>query len=105
MSTNPWKITATFQTVSSTRDEYTAILEKVKETAPPEGKTGKRSKLETAHLALLKTLQDRVEVIDNEIAVSFLGLDVFGQCRTLACPGSLFATATRRFDGICVSRD
>ena len=49
-----------------------AILDKVKESAPPEGKPGqKRSKLENAHLALLKALQDRVEVIDNELAVSF----------------------------------
>ncbi len=49
-----------------------AILEKVKETAPSEPKAGeKRSKLETAHLALLKALQDRVEIIDNELAVSF----------------------------------
>ena len=72
MSTNPWKITATFQTIASTRDEYMAILEKVKEAAPSEPKAGeRRSKLETAHLALLKALQDRVEVIDNELAVSF----------------------------------
>ena len=67
MSTNPWKITATFQTIASTRDEYMAILDNVKGSAPPEGKPGqKRSKLENAHLALLKALQDRVEVIDNE---------------------------------------
>ncbi len=85
MSTNPWKITATFQTVASTRDEYMAILEKVMAVAPSEGKAGqKRSKLDTAHLALLKALQDRVEVIDNEIAVSFLGCKRF---RTVPHPG------------------
>ena len=72
MSTNPWKITATFQTIASTRDEYIAVVEKVKENAPPEAAPGgRRSKLETAHLALLKALQDRIEVIDNELAVSF----------------------------------
>ena len=48
------------------------ILDKVKEGAPSEPKAGeKRSKLETGHLALLKALQDRVEIIDNELAVSF----------------------------------
>ena len=71
MSTNPWKITATFQTVSSTRDEYMSLLQKIKDVAPSEPKFGeKRTKLETAHLALLKALEERVEVIDNELAVS-----------------------------------
>lgn len=79
MSTNPWKITATFQTIASSRDEYMAILEKVKEIAPTEPKAGdRRSKLETAHLALLKALQDRAEIIDNELAVSF---DASSTCR------------------------
>lgn len=72
MSTNPWKITATFQTIASTREEFITILERVKVGAPSEPKAGERkSKLETAHLALLKALQDRVEIIDNELAVSF----------------------------------
>ena len=50
-----------------------AILEKIRETAPSEPKAGeRRPKLETAHLALLRALEDRVEIIDNELAVSFL---------------------------------
>ncbi|KAI0830489.1 hypothetical protein BC628DRAFT_1354213 [Trametes gibbosa] len=69
MSTNPWKITATFQTIASTRDEYIAIVEKVKVGAPSEFKAGaRRSKLECSHLALLKALEDRIEIIDNELA-------------------------------------
>ncbi|KAI1789828.1 hypothetical protein LXA43DRAFT_1019768 [Ganoderma leucocontextum] len=97
MSTNPWKITATFQTVASTRDEYMAILEKVKEAAPPEGKAGqKRSKLETAHLALLKTLQDRVEVIDNELARIQRVQRKIQQRNLLIASAELRETRTRR---------
>ncbi|KAI0652027.1 hypothetical protein C8Q79DRAFT_73214 [Trametes meyenii] len=81
MSTNPWKITATFQTIASTRDEYMAILEKVQGNAPSEPKAGeRRSKLEIAHLALLKALHERVEIIDNELAVSFCLSPGFGVC-------------------------
>nr|BDS00034.1 uncharacterized protein UP11 [Mycoleptodonoides aitchisonii] len=70
MSTNPWKITATFQTVASSRDEYMALLEKVKQTAPPDGKEGaRRTKLEQAHLVLVKNLEERIQIIDNELAV------------------------------------
>lgn len=83
-----------------------AILDKVKEVAPPEGKASqKRSKLETAHLALLKSLQDRVEVIDIEIAVSFLGLNVFGRCRIPTCPRPFFCRGQMVLDSICDSRD
>ncbi|TFK94374.1 hypothetical protein K466DRAFT_642164 [Polyporus arcularius HHB13444] len=96
MSTNPWKITATFQTIASTRDEYMAILEKVKETAPSEPKAGeKRSKLETAHLALLKALQDRVEIIDNELARIQRAQKKIQQRNMLAATAELRETRTR----------
>lgn len=73
MSTNPWKITAAFQSISSTRDEYMAFVEQIRSAAPVEAKEGeRRSKPEQAHLALLKVLQDRIEAIDAEIAVSVL---------------------------------
>ncbi|RPD55906.1 hypothetical protein L226DRAFT_528548 [Lentinus tigrinus ALCF2SS1-7] len=97
MSTNPWKITATFQTIASTRDEYMAILEKVKEAAPSEPKAGeKRSKLETAHLALLKALQDRVEVIDNELARIQRVQKKIQQRNLLIASAELRETRTRR---------
>ncbi|TBU63773.1 hypothetical protein BD310DRAFT_955344 [Dichomitus squalens] len=97
MSTNPWKITATFQTIASTRDEYMAILDKVKESAPPEGKPGqKRSKLENAHLALLKALQDRVEVIDNELARIQRVQRKIQQRNLLIASAELRETRTRR---------
>ncbi|TFK56661.1 hypothetical protein OE88DRAFT_1803335 [Heliocybe sulcata] len=69
LSTNPWKITATFQSASSTREEYVGVIEKLKAEGPSEPKEGeKKSKLELAHLALVKALEARLEVIDAEIA-------------------------------------
>ncbi|KAA1467992.1 hypothetical protein DENSPDRAFT_833170 [Dentipellis sp. KUC8613] len=69
MSTNPWKITAAFQTVSSTREEYVALVEKMKASAPSEAKEHeKRSKVEIAHIALVKALEGRLEAIDAELA-------------------------------------
>jgi hypothetical protein len=72
VSTNPWKITATFQTISSTREEYIATIENLKAMAPPaELKKGqKRSKLEQAHLHLIAALEARIESIDAELVVS-----------------------------------
>ncbi|KAF8140600.1 hypothetical protein EV363DRAFT_1393497 [Boletus edulis] len=65
VSTNPWKITATFQTISSTREEYLAVIESLKATAP---KAEKKSKIEQAHRALIEALESRVDIIGAEIA-------------------------------------
>lgn len=71
VSTNPWKITATFQTVSSTREEYLAVIEDLKAATPPEPKKGdKRSKMHQSHLNLIDTLESRIEAIDAELVVS-----------------------------------
>jgi hypothetical protein len=71
ISTNPWKMAATFQTISSTREEYIATIESIKASAPTEPKGNeKRSKTELNHLALVKALEDRIEAVDNEINVS-----------------------------------
>ncbi|KAL0579444.1 hypothetical protein V5O48_002550 [Marasmius crinis-equi] len=69
VSTNPWKITATFRTVSSTRDEYISLLEQLKTNAPPPAKKNvkKRPKTEIAHLQLIKALEERLEEIDKEL--------------------------------------
>ncbi|KAI0324461.1 hypothetical protein GY45DRAFT_1331516 [Cubamyces sp. BRFM 1775] len=97
MSTNPWKITATFQTIASTRDEYIAVVEKVKENAPPEAGPGeRRSKLETAHLALLKALEDRIEIIDNELARIQRAQRKLQQRNLLIASAELRETRTRR---------
>lgn len=62
---------ASFQTISSTREEYIATIESLRASAPSEPKANeKRSKIEQGHLALIKALEDRIEVIDHEIAVS-----------------------------------
>ncbi|OJA19543.1 hypothetical protein AZE42_01461 [Rhizopogon vesiculosus] len=64
VSTNPWKITATFQTVSSTREEYLTVIEKLKSSSPQGGK----GKLEQVHTALVKALENRIEMVDAELA-------------------------------------
>ena len=71
VSTNPWKITATFQTISSTREEYLTVIEELKKEAPGPLKKGeKRSRLDQAHLTLIESLENRIGAIDAEIAVS-----------------------------------
>ncbi|KIL71682.1 hypothetical protein M378DRAFT_237449 [Amanita muscaria Koide BX008] len=71
VSTNPWKITATFQTISSTREEYLAAIEQLKNEAPgPLKKSEKRSRSDQAHLTLVEALENRIVAIDAEIAVS-----------------------------------
>ncbi|KAG6817981.1 hypothetical protein H0H87_012449 [Tephrocybe sp. NHM501043] len=68
-STNPWKITATFHAASTTREEYLALIESLKETKPRELKKGeRRSRTEAAHIQLIATLEGRIEAIDEEIA-------------------------------------
>ena len=66
VSTNPWKVTSTFQTVSSTREEYVALIEKLKASAP----TKPKLKVEFAHQNLILTLEGRLEAIDKESMVS-----------------------------------
>ncbi|KAF9814526.1 hypothetical protein IEO21_05077 [Rhodonia placenta] len=97
ISTNPWKITATFQTISSTRDEYMAIVEKVQEIAPPEPKAGERkSKLDTAHIALVKALQGRIEAIDAELAKIQRARRKIEQRNLLIAQAEVRETRTRR---------
>jgi hypothetical protein len=65
-------VTATFESISSTREEYLAIIERLKNVAPPPDKKGRKrlQKLEQSHQALIKALEDRLEAIDIELAVS-----------------------------------
>lgn len=78
VSTNPWKITADFHTISSTREEYIATIESLKTTAPPELKKGqKRLKPEQLHLHLIAALEARIEAIDAELAVSGEFLNIY----------------------------
>jgi hypothetical protein len=68
LSTNPWKVTSTIQTVSSTRDQYVALIDKLKASASKKPKL----KTEIAHQNLISILEGRIEVIDKELAVRFL---------------------------------
>ena len=68
LSTNPWKVTSTFQAVSSTREEYIALIEKLKASASPKPKL----KVEFAHQNLIAVLEGRLEVIDKELVVRIL---------------------------------
>jgi len=48
-----------------------SVIENLKENAPHEPKKGqKRLRTETAHLTLIKALEDRLEAIDAELVVS-----------------------------------
>ena len=69
--------------MSSTREEYVALVEELRERSPGKVKDeSKRSKMEHAHIALVKALEGRLELIDNEIAVSNLP-DSAGHCVTV----------------------
>ncbi|EGN93155.1 hypothetical protein SERLA73DRAFT_64527 [Serpula lacrymans var. lacrymans S7.3] len=99
VSTNPWKITATFQSVSSTRDEYIATIAILEDSAPPEFKFKngeKKSKLELAHLALIKDLESRVGAIDAEIARVQKARRKIEQRALLLAQAEIRQTRTRR---------
>jgi hypothetical protein len=71
VSSNPWKMAASFQSISSTREEYIATVESLKASGPTEPKANeKRSKIEQGHLTLVKALEERIEAIDFETSVS-----------------------------------
>jgi hypothetical protein len=79
VSTNPWKVTSTFQTVSSTREEYVALIEKLKASAPAKPK----SKLEFAHQNLILALEGRLEAIDKESTVSVHWTIFYSRCHSV----------------------
>jgi hypothetical protein len=74
VSTNPWKVTATFESISSTKEEYLSVIERLKNTLPPTPSKGskRKSKHEANHETLIKALEDRLGAIDTELAVSKL---------------------------------
>lgn len=70
MSSNPWKVTADFKTVSTTREEYVKIIEGLA-SEEPRNSQKKHSKSENQHIQLRGLLESRLEAIDQEIVVSF----------------------------------
>ncbi|KAJ3783133.1 hypothetical protein GGU10DRAFT_405483, partial [Lentinula aff. detonsa] len=100
ISTNPWKITAIFQSISSTRVEYVALIENVKQTAPrpagAKGKAKKWTKQEASHHALVEALEARLEIIDAELARVAKVQRKIEQRKLLIAQAELRQTRTRR---------
>ena len=81
------------------------VLQKTKDAAPSEPKFGeKKSKLELAHLALVKALEQRVELIDHELAVS-TGLFFCCSWRHVPSHGGRGSQICSFDDGIRSTRD
>lgn len=77
MSSNPWKVTASFTKIASTKEEYLKIIEDLKENAPPPVKEGeRRQKSDVAHMNLIKLLESRIEAVDAEIQVCMTAYQV-----------------------------
>ena len=86
-STNPWKISCTFEAVSSTRAEYVALLERLRAATPAVVEDSSKKKKQKDkdgkdkpspavarrqdHISLVERLAERLEVVDKEIAVRF----------------------------------
>ncbi|KAG8928350.1 hypothetical protein FRC02_007042 [Tulasnella sp. 418] len=66
-SGNPWKSKMPMYSVSSSRPEYLSVIEKLKEARPKmEGKK-KPTKLEAGHETLIKSLEERLPRVDDEL--------------------------------------
>lgn len=74
MSTNPWKITSSFQALSSDHEEYLALVAQLKEASPPPLKGSEKAykKMDLNHIHLVQALEERIPAIDAEIAVSYM---------------------------------
>lgn len=84
-STNPWKVTSVFNSVSETRADYLAAIDTLRDSAPPEIEftsetevSGKRPHRDISHWQLIFALELRVDVIDQELKVRLpLGHELF----------------------------
>ncbi|KAI0308159.1 hypothetical protein B0F90DRAFT_1680625 [Multifurca ochricompacta] len=92
LSSNPWKVTSTFQTVSSTRGEYLALVEKLKALAPAKPKL----KVEFAHQNLVVVLEGRLEIIDKELTRIQRARKKAEQRNLLLAQAEIRQTRTRR---------
>ncbi|KAG1904680.1 uncharacterized protein F5891DRAFT_1012365 [Suillus fuscotomentosus] len=93
VSTNPWKITATFQAVSSTRAEYISVIEKLKASSP---QGDRKNKLEQAHTALVKALESRIDLVDADLARVQKARKKIEQRQILMAQAEIRQTRTRR---------
>jgi hypothetical protein len=70
-STNPWKITQIFKCVSTTVQEYTQWIEKLRMEAPPEPEEGMQAdQKHHLHWDLIYSMEARVDEVQAEILVS-----------------------------------
>ena len=67
ISTNPWKTSSEFKLVARTKEEYLKVLQELKDTASDKEKL---TKTEYNQVILINALEERLEVIDLEMAVS-----------------------------------
>ncbi|KAG8955336.1 hypothetical protein FRC04_008687 [Tulasnella sp. 424] len=65
-SPNPWRMNCPMTVVATTRDEYAALVKKIRDTAPAgaEGTKTKLTKPQQAHVELLPALEARFDAID-----------------------------------------
>lgn len=97
-STNPWKVTSEFKAVSHTREEYVKVIEELKAKAPT--KTKRLAKFEISHINLIQALENRLEAIDTELAVSdALQIYVYLFDRPLHC--SIFPARSLFYTIVC----
>jgi hypothetical protein len=59
-----------FTSLSSTREEYVAVLQQVKASTPQAGPNGHRTKSDLLHVDLANKLEQRIEFIDAHCEVS-----------------------------------
>ncbi|GJE85822.1 hypothetical protein PsYK624_019010 [Phanerochaete sordida] len=98
VSTNPWKITSSFQAVSSDREEYVALVAQLKELSPPPSKSGEKGykKTDLNHIHLVQALEDRLPAIDAEIARIQRAQKRIAQRNILIAQAEIRETRTRR---------
>jgi hypothetical protein len=77
-STNPWKVTSLFNSVSETMADYLAAIDTLRASAPPEIEftsetevSGKRPHRDVSHWQLIFAMELRVDAIDQELKVCF----------------------------------
>lgn len=99
VSTNPWKMSSTFETLASTREDYMAVIERLKASAPNPKKSSRVAHVkrgEAQHSALILSLEERVPAIDAEIARAQRARRKMEQRLALYAQADLRETRTRR---------
>ncbi|KXN88772.1 hypothetical protein AN958_06640 [Leucoagaricus sp. SymC.cos] len=96
VSTNPWRLNASFKAVSSTREEYLQVIENLKASLPEPKQGKKRTRNEQFHMELTVGLEERIEKIDLHLARVTKVRKKIEQNRILMAQAELRETRTRR---------